>query len=40
MIDEVGQPVSCTITLPSGSALHDDDIDRVLKVLTTTLATG
>jgi len=28
------------VTLPSGSALQDDDIERVLKVLKTTLATG
>jgi len=28
------------VTLPSGSALADDDIERVLKVLKTTLATG
>jgi len=28
------------VTLPSGSALHDDDIERVLKVLKTTLAAG
>jgi len=28
------------VTLPSGSALLDDDIERVLKVLKTTLAAG
>jgi dTDP-4-amino-4,6-dideoxygalactose transaminase len=28
------------VTLPSGSALHDDDIERTLKVLHTALAPG
>jgi dTDP-4-amino-4,6-dideoxygalactose transaminase len=28
------------VTLPSGSALQDDDIERVLKVLKTALAVG
>jgi dTDP-4-amino-4,6-dideoxygalactose transaminase len=28
------------VTLPSGSALHDDEIERVIKVLHTAMSTG
>ena len=30
----------CGVTLPSGSALHDDEIERVTKVLHTALGLG